>query len=194
MGKNNFFKTAVLAGMLLITVFFLLLFIPDLKGFLLFFSTEYGLIGLFVASIIANATILFPLPMDAVVMAAAAFSEDPVFFLLIILVSGFGAALGELTSYFLGLIGVRAVERLSKKEFNSLEAIKNKVKNKGMIFIFLGAFTPFPFDLIGIASGIIKYDLKKFFIATFAGKLFRYFLLAVAALYGIEAIKEFLLA
>ncbi|MBI5553600.1 MAG: VTT domain-containing protein [Candidatus Diapherotrites archaeon] len=159
----------------------------------MFFSSEYGLAGIFLASVISNATVLFPLPVDILVLVAAAASGRPLFSLLVALVSGSGAAIGELSSYFLGRVGISAMEKVGQKEYAVLEGIKNKIRDRGMVFIFLGAFLPFPFDLVGLACGVLKYDVKKFFVAALLGKVLRYSFIAMAGYFGIELIREFFL-
>ena len=153
----------------------------------------YGLVGLLVASIIANASIFLPVPIDFVVFAIAAETESVVEVIVIGLVVGFGAAIGEMTSYIMGLYGVKMAERAKHHEFKQINYVREKLGSNGMLFIFLGALTPFPFDLIGIAAGLIKYDYKKFFLAALAGKLVRYVIIGLAAFYGFAMAKEFFL-
>lgn len=60
-----------------------------------------------------------------------------------------------------------------------------------MVFVFITAATPFPFDFIGIVAGLIRYNAAKFFVALSFGRLLRYELIAFAGFFGIEAIKKF---
>ena len=62
-----------------------------------------------------------------------------------------------------------------------------------MLIIALGSMTPFPFDLIGIAAGLMKYDPRKFFVAAMVGKWVRYILIAFAGSFGIAIIKSWFL-
>jgi membrane protein YqaA with SNARE-associated domain len=170
----------------------------DPKGFeemLFSFIESFGYLGLFLISIIANATILLPLPLDILILAITSnpLGNLTIFEILIIgLVVGVGSAIGEMSAYIIGLMGVKSAEKILKVETNKLQEISKRIRSSGMVFIFLGAFTPFPFDLIGIAAGIIRYDLKRFFIAAALGKIARYTLLAIAGFYGIELIKSIL--
>ncbi|MFH1588350.1 MAG: VTT domain-containing protein [Candidatus Diapherotrites archaeon] len=159
------------------------------KEFLVGLISSYGYLGIFIASILANATIILPLPLDAVifVLAGALGSIESALFLGFIV--GFGSAIGEMSAYILGLMGIKAVEKIIKKEIQKMEEIQKQLKSSGMIFIFLGALTPFPFDLIGIAAGVIRYDPKKFFFAAALGKILRYVIIALAGMYGLDLIK-----
>ena len=113
----------------------------------------YGLLGLFVGAILGNASVFLPLPVDVLVFAIGAAAQAAWTPGIIGFVAGAGAAIGEMTSYLLGLMGISAIEKYQKKELEHLYEVKEKLKRKGMLFIFLGAFTPFPFDVIGIAAG-----------------------------------------
>ena len=147
----------------------------------------YGLVGLLIASIIAHASILLPMPIDIVLFAISAESASVLEVVVLGIIVGFGAAIGEMTAYLFGLMGIKTVESAKHHEFLEIKRIRNKLGEKGMFFIFLGAFTPFPFDIIGIAAGLIKCDPKKFFLAALIGKLARFILIGLAGYYGFAA-------
>jgi len=158
---------------------------------------SYGLFGLFLGSIIANASILLPLPIDIFVFLLANepfVGEGLVNAIALGLVAGLGSAIGEMSGYILGLMGAAGIESIKEKQYEKLSEIKHNIKELGTVFIVLGAFTPFPFDLIGIAAGLIKFDPKRFFFAALIGKVLRYVVIAVAGFYSIgfvRAIFEF---
>ncbi len=52
---------------------------------------------------------------------------------------------------------------------------------------------PFPFDVIGILCGLIKYDVKKFFAAVFIGRFALYLALAYAGSMGIKIVLDYFL-
>ncbi len=159
------------------------------EGLVEFLVMEYGLVGLLVGSLIANASLFLVLPIDLIVLGFSATGFFPP--VVIALVAGFGAAIGEMTGYILGLGGRKAIEKKYKRGLEKVAFIKRGIKHKGMVFIFLGALTPFPFDVIGIVAGLLHYDLKKFFFASFAGKTVRYALIGYAALWGTEILLKF---
>ncbi|MBN2126766.1 MAG: DedA family protein [Candidatus Diapherotrites archaeon] len=198
MNKNNKNWIYFIAGMLFVILILSIIYFyySDPKGFeetLLEFINSFGYLGLFLVAIIANASILLPLPLDFFVLILAGLSKSIIDVLLIGLVCGIGSAVGEMSAYIIGLMGVKSAEKFIKKETDKLDEIERRLRSSGMIFIFLGAFTPFPFDLIGIAAGIIKFDPKRFFVAAALGKILRYELLALAGFYGIELIKTILM-
>jgi membrane protein DedA with SNARE-associated domain len=152
---------------------------------------NYGLLGLFVASALANATLFLPLPITVVVFglgALAAASGWGLFYVVLIgLASGSGAAIGELTGYYAGWVGGKALQDFSKNiSKNSLEEIQTRIKKYGSVVILVAAFIPFPFDIIGIGAGLVRFDVKKFLLATATGRIVRDILIATAGYYGLE--------
>ncbi|MFH1255739.1 MAG: VTT domain-containing protein [Candidatus Diapherotrites archaeon] len=163
-------------------------------------ARDYGLIGLFVASILANATILFPIPIDLFVFflggapEIVGLSTSNIFApLLIGIFGGVGASIGEMNSYLIGALGAKALEEKRKKESGTLNELRLRLEDKGALFVFLATMTPFPFDLIGIAAGMMKFDYKKFFLAALFGKTLRYIIICYAGMFGIGLIKAYFL-
>ncbi len=152
------------------------------------------LLGLFVAAIVANATIFLPLPIDGLVILLASFepvTKGSILFVVLLGISaGLGAAIGELSGYLVGLVGASAAEKFTKKKLASVEDIHFKLRQYGMPFIFFTALIPFPFDLVGIVAGLIRYNRAKFFVATAAGKTLRYIIEALASFFGVPIILK----
>ncbi|MCX6799352.1 MAG: hypothetical protein NTW59_04650, partial [Candidatus Diapherotrites archaeon] len=96
-----------------------------------FVFSEFGLLGLFFFSIIGNATIFLPVPVDIVVLIISPLAANPLMALLIGIVSGVGAAIGELSGYFIGVLGIKGYEKATKKEVLSVADIQAKIKDKG---------------------------------------------------------------
>ena len=182
-------ETLLALGAFLIVILFAV-FIFQNSSFVNELVQGYGLVGLLIASVVANASIFLPVPIDILIFAVAAQLNGFVELFAIAFVTGFWAAIGEMTAYIMGLLGVKTFEKAKNREFVQINNIKEKLGRKGELFIFLGALTPFPFDIIGITAGLIKYDFKKFFIAAFAGKFVRYLLIGMAALYGFSFVKD----
>ncbi|MFH1234862.1 MAG: VTT domain-containing protein [Candidatus Diapherotrites archaeon] len=169
---------AIIAAILYISFF---ADIGALEAMIFGLLETFGLPGLFIASIIANATIIFPLPLDFLVFPIGKMDFYGLGILSPLAVGiavGLGAAIGELTGYFLGRVGAKGVEKLKRGEMKKVLSLKEKIHKYGMIFIFLFALFPSAFDLVGIAAGLIKFDAKKFFIACALGKTMRYVFIA----------------
>lgn len=155
---------------------------------------SYGLLGLFLASVLANATLFLPVPIAIVVFGlgalAAANGWGLGYVVLVGVSSGLGAAFGELTGYYAGWLGGKALHDFTKNfSKKKLEEIQLKIQKYGAGVVVVTAFLPFPFDIVGIASGLARFDVKKFLVAIAIGRILRDILLAAAGYYGLELIK-----
>ena len=153
-----------------------------------------GPIGFFFASIIANASIILPIPIDLAVFVFApvyASTGNVLGPLILGVIVGTGASIGELSGYFLGLVGMKSYEKMKKSEIDNIYKLKEKISDKGIPIIAFFAFTPLPFDAVGIAAGLIKYPMKKFFVGCWIGKVPRYIIIAYAGYYGIPWVLKF---
>jgi membrane protein YqaA with SNARE-associated domain len=133
---------------------------------------EYGYIGVFVISVLCSATLFFPAPGWATVIAMSTIL-NPV---LLGIVAGVGSAIGELTGYVAG-DGARDILNKNIKESKKIEEI---VKKYGAVGIFVLAFIPNPlFDVAGIIAGGLKIPWWKYLVACAAGRVLRYAILAM---------------
>jgi len=141
----------------------------------------YGYPGIFIISIIVNATIIIPLPGILITTAMGAVFNP----LGVALVAGAGSTFGELTGYLAGFGGQVIVE---KKDW--YERVMKWMKKYGDITIFTLALIPNPlFDLAGMAAGTLKMPVWRFLMACFLGKfgkmlIFAYFGAKVIALFN----------
>ena len=132
----------------------------------------YGYPGIFIISFVGNATLILPAPSFAIVFAVGG-ALNP---LLVGVVAGLGATLGELTGYLAGVGGRYAIE--NRKLYNRIERWMSK---GGPLVIFLLALIPNPaFDLGGIVAGALKMPVWQFVLAAWAGKSIRFILLALS--------------
>ncbi len=136
---------------------------------------KYGLPGLFLISIVANATIIIPVPGIALVfVAGAAFHPMAVAF-----VAGVGAAFGEISGYLAGFSGQGVVERAAV-----YQRIVNWMKQNRLqayIAIVVLAFIPNPFfDLAGMASGALGIPVPYFLFFCAIGKIMKMMMFAYA--------------
>ncbi len=156
------------------------------QEFFLGLLQTYGYLGIFAASLISSASVVLPVPFFIIIPIAVQFL-DP---LLVGIAAGIGAAIGELTSYLVGVGGNRVASWKKKKGIGKLiEKAEEWYETHGGFFVtFIFAVLPLPFDFVGILCGMMKYDVKKYFIATLLGKLLKYVFLAYAAFYGINFI------
>ena len=139
---------------------------------------EYGYLGIFLISILANATILLPAPGIAFIFAMGGVFNP----WIVGLVAGTGAAIGELSGYMAGFSGQPVAEKTK-----IYQRIQNWMQRYGMLTIFVLAAIPNPFfDLAGMSAGALKMPLYKFLMACLPGKIIKMLIFAYAGAYSIS--------
>ncbi len=145
--------------------------------------------GAFLISIIGNATLIFPgavlvmLSNLGILLYGSTGLYGPI---IIGLVGGVGAAIGETTGYVAGYSGREIVER--RRMYGRVEGWLRKW---GGPAIFLFALMPFVFDLIGIAAGILRFPFWKFLLLCGLGRTILYTVFVTLAALGWKAILPF---
>ncbi|MDY6873980.1 MAG: VTT domain-containing protein [Chloroflexota bacterium] len=132
----------------------------------------YGYPGIFLFSILANATILVPVP--GVVFTSAMGAVFNPFWVSIL--AGAGAAIGELSGYLAGFSGQAVVENSAR-----YQRVTRWMEKYGDITILVLAFIPNPlFDLAGMVAGILKMPVWKFLVYCVIGKILKMMMFAFA--------------
>ena len=156
--------------------------VAELKG--------YGYLGAFLISLIGNATVLLPgivLPILSglgIILYPSAGLVSPV---IVGLVGGAGAAIGEIVGYMAGYAGRGIVEN------NKLyQRLVGWVRRWGAIAIFIFALVPLFFDLVGLAAGVLRFPLWKFILICWLGRTILYVVFIVLAALGWEAMLPYL--
>jgi membrane protein DedA with SNARE-associated domain len=133
---------------------------------------SFGYIGIFLLSILANATIILPAPGVAFVFGMGAVF-NPFF---VALAAGAGAAIGELSGYLAGYSGQAIIRRTPIEQ-----QLEGWMKKYGGRTILVLAFIPNPlFDIAGMIAGMLKMPLWKFLLFCWIGKTLKMFLFAYA--------------
>ena len=143
---------------------------------------NYGYLGLFVISIIGNATLILPAPVF-VVACAAGVVYGP---LGVGIVAGAGSAIGELTGYMAGAGGKALIP-----QGQLYERLHRFMQRRGMLAIFLLAAIPNPiFDVGGIIAGVLQMKAWKFLVAAALGKSIRLGMTAWACQSGLPLLEQ----
>ena len=127
-------------------------------------------LGVFISSIIVSASILIPLPSQLIPAGAVFLKLSP---FLTAATIGIGSMIGEMTGYYLGVAGGAVVHRTLRKYKKTVATLRKYYHKYAFFVIFIAALLFFPFDLVGIMSGMSRYDIKKFFLAGFLGKFIK---------------------
>jgi uncharacterized membrane protein YdjX (TVP38/TMEM64 family) len=143
----------------------------------------YGYPGIFLISLMTNATVLLPAPGVAVV-----FSMGSIFNPLgVALAASAGAAIGELSGYLAGFSGQFIAEKTT-----TYNGVAPWVQKYGVWAILILAAVPNPFfDLAGIAAGVAKIPVWKFLLFCWMGQLIKMAMFAYAGAYSIDWIASF---
>jgi len=143
---------------------------------------NYGYLGLFVMSVLGNATLIIPAPVF-VMACAAGLVYGPIG---VGIVAGVGAALGELTGYMAGAGGKALIP-----QGRFYERLLRFMQRHGMLTIFLLAAIPNPiFDVGGIIAGALQMKGWKFLLATAFGKSVRLGVTAWACQSGLPLLQQ----
>jgi membrane protein YqaA with SNARE-associated domain len=158
----NILRLVIFIGVIALTVYLYTIrdHIRQLQG--------YGYAGLFLVSIVANATIIIPLP-GIVLTSAMGTIFNP---LGVAIAAGSGAALGELTGYMAGFSGQGVIEK-SDRYKRILDWMKKNPRLADLTILVLATIpNPF-FDLAGMASGALRIPIWRFLLWVWIGKILK---------------------
>jgi membrane protein YqaA with SNARE-associated domain len=142
----------------------------------------YGYPGIFLLSLIGNATVILPAPSLAIVFVAGS-SLSP---LLVGLAAGTGEALGEMTGYVIGLGGGSVIEHGPR-----YAQIHDWMERRGLWVILILSMIPNPFfDLAGISAGASGVPAWKFLLVCWAGKVVKTTLVAWTGLRTLDWLAQ----
>ena len=125
-------------------------------------------------------SIIFPLPVDPFLAGLTLAVPKKAFRFAFICT--IGSVIGGVIGWFLGYLIGPSIENLflyfpwfTEEKFN---AVKFAYKENGMLIIFLGAFTPLPYKIITITSGIAEVNIIAFVLMSILGRGIRFFIVA----------------
>jgi membrane protein YqaA with SNARE-associated domain len=125
----------------------------------------------------------FPIPPDILIVPMVIAKKND--YIKIFIIATLFSALGGLFGYFIGSVflelALKVVEFYGYEEnvFN----LQLKLSEKGGLFIWLGilfiaGFTPLPFKVFTITSGIINFNIFIFFFICLTARGLRFFIIA----------------
>ena len=136
---------------------------------------RYGYPGIFLLSILANATVILPAPGILFVFAMGAVFNP----IGVALAAGTGAAIGELSGYLAGFGGQAVVE--NTQLYERIRGWMENHPSMSYLAITLLAFVPNPlFDLAGIAAGTLRMPVFMFLFFCWIGKTLKMLVFAYA--------------
>ncbi len=126
----------------------------------------------------------FPIPPDIMIVPMVIAKKNN--YLKIFFIATLFSAFGGLFGYFIGSLftekAILLIELYGYEE--QVLELKNQLSSKGNVHaawlgtLFLAGFTPLPFKLFTITSGIINFDLFVFFFICLLARGLRFFIVA----------------
>ena len=111
-------------------------------------------------------SIIFPIPVDPLLAGLTLAAPHKTF--RFALVCTIGSVVGGIVGWLLGFLMGPSIENIfmhipwfTEEKFI---AVKNAYKQNGMLIIFLGAFTPLPYKIITITSGVAGVNIFAFIL------------------------------
>ena len=153
------------------------------------FFQSMGVQGLAINSCIES-FFLVPPPDFLLIAMDLAKPEKALYYAFICTVASIvGAAVG----YFIGLFGGRPVFNfLFKNKHEKFDAVEKMYNQYGSFAVFFSAFTPIPYKVFTIASGVLKMNFWAFMLASFFGRGGRFFLVSIVLMFFGETVKQYL--
>ena len=119
----------------------------------------------------------------------------PLKWIRLALIATFFSVLGGIFGYFIGVflwdtIGQTIIEFYHlENQFNLLEKNYNE---EGALIVFIAGFSPIPYKLITISSGVMHLDLITFILASLTSRGARFFILTgIIRIFG-DTAKKFI--
>jgi uncharacterized membrane protein YdjX (TVP38/TMEM64 family) len=166
--KNNHIKVVAMFAFSIAIIVATFVFQDELAKF-----RTLGLLGIFIINIFSSVTVFLPAPGIATVVAGGAVFNP----IVVGVIAGLGAAIGDMVSFFLGRSGNEIL--LKNKHGLKYEISKDVFLKYGTLIIFIFALIPNPlFDAIGIIAGIFSYSPRKFFLVMLSARIIRNIILA----------------
>ena len=146
-------------------------------------------------------SIIFPIPVDPFLagLTLAVPKKALKFALLCTIGSVIGGVIGWMLGYFVGSSVENILLNIPWFTEEKFDAVKLAYNQNGMLIIFLGAFTPLPYKIITVTSGIAGINIIGFIFMSIVGRGIRFFIVAyLTKFFGKPALlllqKHFLLS
>ncbi len=143
-----------------------------------------GLLGLFLMSALDSSFLVLPFGNDLLLIALVSSNRNTWIWIPYVLSSAIGSVVGVFViDVIMRKAGEKGLERfISAKR---VEKLKQKLENKGGITVFIATLIPppFPFTPVVMTASALQSPRGKLLTAVFLGRLIRFGVEAVLALY-----------
>ena len=151
----------------------------------------------FLAIIAFAESSFFPIPPDIMIVPMVIAKKND--YLKIFLIATFSSAVGGLLGYFIGFVFLDLA--MNVIEFYGYEEkvinLKNNLSSGNNFIYFLGTlflagFTPLPFKVFTITSGMIGFNIFIFFIVCLVSRALRFFVVSYLSFKFGDTFSEFM--
>tara|TARA_B100002052_G_C15753931_1_gene539074 strand:- start:281 stop:880 length:600 start_codon:yes stop_codon:yes gene_type:complete len=139
-------------------------------------------------------SIIFPIPVDPFLagLTLAVPKKAFKFALFCTIGSVIGGLIGWLLGYFIGPSIENILLNIPWFTESKFNAVKSAYNENGMLIIFLGAFTPLPYKIITVTSGMAAINIIGFILMSLVGRGIRFFIVAyLTKFFGLPALLFF---
>jgi membrane protein YqaA with SNARE-associated domain len=143
-----------------------------------------GMPGLFVMSALDSSFLVLPFGNDLLLIALVTANRDSPIWIAYVIVSALGSVVGVLMiDLLMRKAGEKGLERFVSAR--KIERLKQKLENKLGITVFVATLLPppFPFTPVIMTASALQCSRQKLLLAVFIGRLIRFTVEAVLALY-----------
>lgn len=148
------------------------------------FFRRMGIFGLFLMSALDSSFLVLPFGNDLLLIALVSSNREGLNWIAYVLVSAIGSVIGVFViDLLMRKTGEKGLERfLSPKR---IEQVKSKIENKAFLTVFLATLIPppFPFTPAVMTASALQLPKSKLLGAVFVGRLVRFGVEAILALY-----------
>ena len=161
-----------------------LLLALSFSGWILRVFRRLGVFGLFLLSALDSSFLVLPFGNDLLLIALVSSNRDSLVWIAYVVVSAIGSLVGVfVVDLIMRKAGEKGLERFVSQR--KIEKLKAKIENKAGITVFIATLIPppFPFTPAVMTASALQTPRATLFSAVFLGRLLRFGIEAVLALY-----------
>lgn len=148
---------------------------------------ELGIFGLFLLAI--SEAVINPIPVETILMPLIIINPEK--FILYSIAATFGSVFGASLGYLIGKYGRKKLIARFFSEKKILRAERFYAKY-GAFAVFIAGFSPIPYKVFTVTSGILNLNFAKFIIASLISRASRFFSIALIVFYLREKAEKVL--
>ncbi len=143
-----------------------------------------GLFGLFLMSALDSSFLVLPFGNDLLLIALVSSNRESWIWIVYVVASAIGSVVGVfIIDLIMRKTGEKGLERFVSAK--RIEKLKAKIENKAGITVFVATLIPppFPFTAVAMTASALQSPRGKLLLAVFLGRLLRFGVEGVLALY-----------